>query len=169
MLVDARGIRYGCAYARGTWRKLPGQEVETNANNVLYRDHFEFERRWVAYASYWLPTDGRKREMRVYSFNLKNGKTRRSKGWQEGLMHDIVLKNNGSIAWTWIYKYNDRRFARVSKIDFTKPHWSERTVADDSRAKPADKIKTDTLELLPGGTSVGWQDVDGERNSAPLR
>ena len=164
----ANGKRYGCAFNSkgGVVRVLPGQEGERNATNTLQRDHFAFERRWVAYASVYAKRGSapRDRELRVYSFNLKKGTRHPSgpEGQDGGVLTSIKLKDNGSVAWMWTYpRGGPVEFTAVDKMDRLSGYHKQE-VARDSEMDADGKFDPSSLEL-PDGTEISWFDTSGRR------
>jgi hypothetical protein len=173
LFEGANGKRYGCAFAKGKVRVLPGQAHESNATNTLQRDHFEFQRWWVAYASIYRGPGAT--EMRVYAFNLKNGKTRPAdperargttiyEGQNDAVLDAIRLKDNGSVAWIWSYHDADNPandYSAVAKMDATtkvSTRYRRVNLFDDMGQES--RYDADTLRL-DGGTTIRWKDRNG--------
>jgi hypothetical protein len=158
IVFDSHGLLYGCAYSGSKIRKLPGQNKANGGDRLtIDRGHVVLAEAYVAYASIRRADRGEW----IYSVNVKTGKLQRSFEQDDIAMGNVVLKDNGSVA--WMYSWHPERpngFTKVMKIDRASGPPKQQLVDSDEQ-HPNDPNLRNTLRITQGGTHLAWNTNDG--------
>ena len=155
IVFDSHGFLWACAYSNSKVRKLPAQ---SKGSQTIDRRHVVLEEGYVAYASI---RKGRDHTEWIWTVNVKTGKSAHSLAQDNITVGDLVLKDDGSVA--WIYSWQPQRpngFTKVMKIDRSQGPLREQLVDSDEQ-HPDDPNQLHPLRITQGGTHLSWNTQDG--------
>jgi hypothetical protein len=161
VLVTTGHTYYRCRFSKGRVRKLPGQ----GRGHAITRGTFEVADHHVGYASERFGGD---EAVFVRSINYDTGHGHKSREDDGVTVHNVILKDNGSIAWSFSWDRNGDHWSRIWKMDKITGYGTFEVANDERGGEPRDLIDPFSLELAAGGTRIGWSSSVSGGHTWPL-
>ena len=173
------GTYWGCKFNNTRMRMLEGQ---TDGTTVLAK-RIQVKRLHALYATKY---SGLGKTIKVYSFKISTGAfdtsggdttfrdrdgVDRHHGDDVTLGKNMILRNNGSIAWAFTFRSEDDKWNRILAIDSNGAHEIDADESGDAldREHPIDPDSLDLFEDSGASATITWRREAGPAGGAPIR